>query len=67
MSIKIDLGCGGSKREGFIVLDYISVPEMDYVLDLTNDRYPFEDASVDQFFLPTFWSTSRSSTMSLLR
>jgi SAM-dependent methyltransferase len=54
MSIKIDLGCGGSKREGFIGLDYVAAPGVDHVLDLTNDRYPFDDDSVDHVFSSHF-------------
>src|SRR2546423_11387074 len=54
MSIKVDLGCGGAKREGFIGLDYVDLPGVDHVLDLTRDRYPFEDATVDHVFSSHF-------------
>lgn len=48
--IRIDIGCGGAKREGFIGLDSVAWPGVDYVLDLTKDRFPFEDATVDHVF-----------------
>jgi SAM-dependent methyltransferase len=52
--IKIDIGCGGVKREGFIGLDSVAGPAVDYVLDLTKDRLPFEDATVDHVFSSHF-------------
>jgi SAM-dependent methyltransferase len=52
--VNIDIGCGGAKREGFIGLDSVAAPGVDYVLDLTKDRFPFEDASVDYVFSSHF-------------
>jgi SAM-dependent methyltransferase len=52
--VQIDLGCGPAKRPGFIGLDYADLPEVDHVLDLTKDRYPFDDASVDSVFSAHF-------------
>lgn len=52
--VKIDLGCGGIKREGFIGLDFVTGPGVDHVLDLTKDRYPFEDNTVDYVFSSHF-------------
>jgi len=40
MVIKIDLGCGGAKKEGFIGLDNVPAPGVDHVLDLLQDRFP---------------------------
>lgn len=48
--IRIDIGCGAAKREGFIGLDNVAGPAVDFVLDLTKDRLPFEDATVDHVF-----------------
>lgn len=52
--LKIDLGCGGSKREGFVGLDSVNGPGVDHVLDLTRDRFPFDDATVDHVFSSHF-------------
>lgn len=52
--IRIDLGCGNAKREGFIGLDYVELPDVDHVLDLTEDRYPFDDDTVDEVFSAHF-------------
>jgi len=45
--VRVDLGCGGAKREGYIGIDQTPGPGVDHILDLTADPYPFEDASVD--------------------
>lgn len=52
--VRVDLGCGGNKKPGFIGLDFVDAPEVDHVLDLTRDRYPFDDASVDEIFSAHF-------------
>lgn len=54
LPIRIDVGCGGVKREGFIGLDSVPWPEVDHVLDLTKDRFPFDDATVDHVFSSHF-------------
>lgn len=53
-TLNIDLGCGGAKREGFIGLDCASAPGVDFVLDLTKDRLPFADGTVDHVFSAHF-------------
>lgn len=45
--VKLDLGCGTNKREGFIGVDSIAFEGVDIVADL-NERWPFEDQSVDE-------------------
>lgn len=53
--LKIDLGCGSAKREGgYLGLDYVPGPGVDHVVDLTSDRYPLEDDSVDAVFSAHF-------------
>lgn len=52
--VKIDLGCGSVKKEGFIGLDFVMAPGVDHVLDLTRDRYPFDDNTVDYVFSSHF-------------
>jgi len=53
-TIRVDLGCGGAKRQGYIGLDYVDLPGVDHVLDLTTDRYPFDDNTVDEVFSAHF-------------
>jgi len=45
--MKLDLGCGKNKREGFIGVDSIKFDTVDVVADLTG-RWPFDDDSVDE-------------------
>ncbi len=45
--VKIDLGCGPHKREGFTGVDSIQFPGVDIVADL-RECWPFEVASVDE-------------------
>jgi hypothetical protein len=52
--IRVDLGCGNAKKPGFLGLDFVPGSEVDHVLDLTSDRYPFGDASVDEVFSAHF-------------
>jgi SAM-dependent methyltransferase len=54
MPVRIDLGCGGNTREGYLGLDRVALPGVDHVLDLTADRFPFEDDSVDAVFSAHF-------------
>lgn len=46
--MKLDLGCGKNKKEGFTGVDSISFPGVDVVHDLTIYPWPFEDASVEE-------------------
>jgi SAM-dependent methyltransferase len=52
--VQVDLGCGNAKHAGYIGLDYVEMDQVDHVLDLTKDRYPFEDRSVDAVFSAHF-------------
>jgi hypothetical protein len=45
--LRIDLGCGPNKREGFIGADSIAFPNVDIVTDLT-ETWPWSDESVDE-------------------
>ncbi|MCT7984866.1 glycosyltransferase [Laspinema sp. A4] len=45
--IRVDLGCGPRKPEGYIGVDFYPWPEVDIVADL-RDRFPFPDNSVDE-------------------
>jgi hypothetical protein len=46
-SIKLDLGCGKNKKEGFLGVDSIKFPGVDIVQDLTK-KWQWEDNSVDE-------------------
>lgn len=46
--MKLDLGCGPNKKEGFIGLDSIAFLGVDHVLKLGTDALPFGDGSVDE-------------------
>lgn len=46
--MKLDLGCGKNKREGFIGVDTIKFDGVDVVLDVGTDRWPWEDGSVEE-------------------
>jgi SAM-dependent methyltransferase len=52
--VRVDLGCGGAKRDGYIGMDQHAAPGVDHVLDLTADPYPFPDASVDAVYSAHF-------------
>jgi SAM-dependent methyltransferase len=44
--VKVDLGCGPVKRDGFVGIDRFPMPGVDIVTDL-NEGIPLEDDSVD--------------------
>jgi hypothetical protein len=46
--IKIDIGCGKNKREGFKGVDIIPFEGVDIVMDAGNKKWPFKDNSVDE-------------------
>jgi SAM-dependent methyltransferase len=48
--MKIDLGCGSSKRPGFIGIDISPAPGVDHILDIVRDPLPFGDNSVDHVY-----------------
>lgn len=46
--MKIDLGCGYKKAEGFVRVDYDTLTNPDFVVDLEHEPLPFEDNSVSE-------------------
>ena len=54
-TIKIDLGCGANKKEGFIGIDIYNEKGVDIVLDLNNSKLPFEDNSVEEIYSSHFF------------
>jgi SAM-dependent methyltransferase len=52
--LRLDLGCGSTKKEGTIGLDFQSLPGVDYVLDIESQPLPFADQSVEYVFSSHF-------------
>lgn len=48
MTIKIDIGCGKNKRQGFVGVDSIAFEGVDVVLNIGKDVWPWEDGSVEE-------------------
>lgn len=46
--IKLDLGCGSNKKQGFVGVDQYAMPGVDHVFRIGGERWPFEDNSVDE-------------------
>jgi predicted SAM-dependent methyltransferase len=46
--LKLDLGCGANKREGFKGVDFVKTDQTDYVHDLFTFPWPFKDSSVEE-------------------
>lgn len=46
--MKLDIGCGPNKREGFTGIDRIAFPGVDHVCQIGTDPLPFDDQSVDE-------------------
>lgn len=53
--LKIDLGCGDNKREGFTGVDKYKTPSVDIEHDLFVYPWPFEDNSVDEVWCSHFF------------
>lgn len=52
--LRIDLGCGDNKREGFFGVDVARTPAADAVFDLTAFPWPIDDACVDELHCSHF-------------
>lgn len=48
--MKLDIGCGNHKRDGFIGVDIAPGEQVDYVVDIERERLPFDDNAVDRVF-----------------
>lgn len=46
--LRIDLGCGTRKREGFVGVDVRPFEGVDVVMDAGADRWPWNDSTVDE-------------------
>ena len=49
--IKLDLGCGNNRQQGFIGVDIAKLPNVDQVVDLEKFPWPWKDESVED----TIW------------
>lgn len=49
--MKIDLGCGASKKAGFIGVDSLSITGVDITHDLNNVPYPFYDGQASEIWM----------------
>lgn len=52
--MKIDIGCGTRKQEGFVGVDAIAFPGVDHVCRVGVDPLPFPDESVDEVYSSHF-------------
>jgi hypothetical protein len=52
--LKIDIGCGGAKKKGFLGIDNVAFPGVDYSVDLNSAGLPFPDQSVSHIFTSHF-------------
>jgi len=48
---RLDLGCGKSKKDGFLGVDSLALPGVDFIHDLKIYPYPFEDNSIDEIWM----------------
>jgi len=62
MGLRIDLGCGGHKKEGTIGIDLQAGQGVDHVLDLTTAPLPFADGSVEYVHSSHFLEHLRDPT-----
>jgi predicted SAM-dependent methyltransferase len=53
--LKLDLGCGANKREGFKGVDFVKTEQTDYVHDLFTFPWPFKDSSVEELHASHFF------------
>lgn len=53
--LKLDLGCGDNKREGFTGVDFVKTPSVDIVHDLFKFPWPFKNESVEEIHCSHFF------------
>lgn len=46
--LRIDVGCGDCKPDGYVGLDIQDLPGVDKVIDFAKDGLPYPDSSVDE-------------------
>jgi predicted SAM-dependent methyltransferase len=45
--MKLNIGAGDVKLSGFVNLDYDSISNPDYIVDIEKDKFPFDDNTVE--------------------
>jgi hypothetical protein len=53
--LRLDLGCGDNKRDGFLGVDLVITASTNFVHDLTIHPWPCEDATVDEVHCSHFF------------
>ncbi|WP_186647712.1 class I SAM-dependent methyltransferase [Fluviispira vulneris] len=48
---KLDLGCGNSKKEGYIGVDSLSLKNVDIIHNLDRYPYPFDENEIDEIIM----------------
>lgn len=48
MTVKVDIGCGKAKADGFIGMDTLPFEGVDVVCNAGKDRWPWNDGEVDE-------------------
>ena len=49
--MKLNLGCGNKKKPGFIGVDSFDCEAVDVIAELTTNKLPFEDSSIDEIWM----------------
>jgi ubiquinone/menaquinone biosynthesis C-methylase UbiE len=52
--VALDIGCGPAKKEGFLGIDKLSLPGVDYVADIESGLGFLPDNSVDEIYTSNF-------------
>lgn len=48
--MKLDVGCGKNKKEGYIGIDICKFIGADYAVDIDNENLPFRDNSIKEIY-----------------
>lgn len=48
--MKLDIGCGKNKKEGFVGLDRVKIKGVDIICNLDAEKIPLEENSVEEVF-----------------
>lgn len=52
--IKLDIGCGPHKKDGYLGIDILPQPGVDIVVDLNKEPLPFPDNSIEEIYTSHF-------------
>jgi hypothetical protein len=53
--LKLDLGCGQNRHDGYVGVDIIALPKVDVIHDLRYAPWPWKSNSVDEVFCAHFF------------